>query len=375
MAAKKISLDAGYDGIKVILENGITYKTPAEVVSERYHALPERLMSDDSTKNYVIMYGTDNERFAIGELAADIKRGLHGATDLDDLYIENASRYSNPNFKRLCLASIYCAIKKSDEITGKPFLSDNATIKLSVAVPNDYLKEVSDAVNQLFAGSHEFAIKIGDSEPEMVNLNISKVSRGSQTILSVIGYAGDDNGNIVGYNSDDFPLLSLDLGYGTAGIAYIDKGLLVKETESNKEFTMMRVNQRTAKGIQELTHISCTHRNIEMAVRSGASQDAIWKYEKGSEYTTINILEAQEIEVGHMTDELYEYIKKEYPITFIQNVLISGGTGTRFYPALCEKFTGNKLLAKENVHLAECKYAGKEYEPIYAVAVGGLKML
>lgn len=371
----RIGIDPGYDGVKAVVENGTHFWCPSDVLSETIQPLPEKLDSQDAKDNIMYIEGTGN-RFAVGIMARDMKAGMH-SVDHDDLHIENSSRFKSPNFKRLCLTAIYCSIQKAKQEDKKFQFTEDTTIEIYVAIPDGYVKDVAMDVMKIFMGQHEFSIATGDSLQQVV-LNISKVSVGSQAVLSIIGYAGDDEGYIVKLDDDDFPLLGLDLGYGTAGMVSIGKGLYVTKTESNKEYAMMSANVRTAKTVEQLSGISCTHQIVESAAaaaREGSMREAEWKYRQDGEYKILNILDEQKKEISRTIDGLYKHIEDNYDPTFIRSILVNGGSGTCFYPALLEKITSSKLLPAEQVHLGECEYKNIKYSSLYVVAVGALKTL
>lgn len=364
-----VGLDAGYDGIKIVLENGYKFWSPSEILSERLHPFPASLQTKEQ-RNGVIMYGDDNERFAIGELASEIKQGYHSATDMDDLHIENETRFLNPNFKRLCLACIYQALEASGET-----VDEDLKIELCIAVPHDYQKLVSRELRATFSGRQMVSIQYGNNEVQEAALLFTKVAVGSQVIFEFIGYAGDDEGYITELKDESYPVLLLDLGYGTSGKAVIEKGLFVSKAVSDKTYTMMKANEAAAAYISELSGMTCTHQMIEQAARSGSTRDAEFKYEKGSEYVSVNMLEVQQKKINEVVEGLYLTTKKEFDLPYIRNIIISGGSGMRFYQELVKKYTDTKLLEPENVIIANCLYKANDYDPLYAVAVGCIKQL
>ena len=373
----KVSLDVGYDGVKIAIEDGnkvMVHRYPSELLSSRTKELPEVQLGNAGAEDIIYKAAESSERYAVGALAVRGKAGRIGQIDFtDDLRKVGPERFQSMQFRILALTSIAAMLVQNG-------IEDNIDIDLLVAVPHKYLNHVANDVCKNLSGHHALDMQVGEVK-KTVTYNVVNVQTASQAILALVSYAYDSDGNICNLEENDYPVLISDCGYGTCGLVVVENGMLIDDTmsESNEEYTMMRVNMNTAAAINDYIgkqgYYSCQDIEERMSSRRDIDRIARYRSDRTGNYEELDIVSYFKEQLNAVVDSEYNHIQKCFRPERIRKVLVAGGCGKAFYPVLQSKMTASHMFTENQVVLNIPEYKGVEYNIVYGVAIGGLKLL
>ena len=382
--AIKVSVDPGYNGTKVVMENGREFWYDSAVVSDRNQTLREGSM-DKRQADSSIVVKQGEETYVVGAGAIGTRMGaetIRSASAIDDsLDLQGTIRYQNPNFAVLVNASVVSSIIQAAAegdivVDGDP---DEIRVIASIALPQDHTKKAASVVADLFWNKDfSFDITIGTGETRHISLVYDHILVFSQVLLSMVGYAADDFGKF----RDDFdytfyPTLLVDCGYGTIGLCFVlENGFVSERIESNTDYAMKSVNIAVSEKLKQMGY-EISEGDVD--VRSRDPHKSIVRkivmVNGKRKAEQVDVAEIRKEEVDSIAKKLSDYLYDAYKLETKGSVLVSGGTGEQYYPVLKKEICGSGVLPENRVILTQPVYHGKTYDSIYTVAVGGIKYL
>lgn len=377
-----VSVDPGYNGTKVFVA-GRAYRYDSVVISDKNQTLRNNGGLSKKKMDSRIAVLQDGTKYIVGEYAIEMKAAsdsIENDTSVDDsLEIYGTTRFSNSNFTVLVNAAVVTSIIRAKEEGALKITDlDDISVNLIMALPHAYVERATDELIEKFRTPFSFDIEIGASEARSVKLTYNHFVTISQALLTLCGFAADDDGVIKeSFDESFYPTLLVDCGYGTIGICYITAGGYVSEkSESNTRLAMKAVNTATSEKLREMG-FSKSDNDVELMV-TGQKKSVIHKTNKvDDKWVTeeTNVAELHSEILRSVVGELVDRLFKEYDLDTKQSILVSGGTGTQYFPELQKKICESGILEEERVILTEATYGGKTYPSIFTVAIGGMKFL
>lgn len=378
MGIIKLSIDAGFDSAKIIVNEFEVY-VPFNICNITKH---ETQFLSNYRDDYIEIVD-DNMHYIVGEQARTLLYNSQAMEkSIRDLH-DPAKRFLCDEFRIVCVASMAYAFYKASE-AGVFALDDvkDAEIYAIFNLPHSQYADLKQTMQSTFEGIHSANMVFsnsGSAENVSLEFTIKRVAVSSQAIDAVIAHAGTVEEKTGEDILDDAPILVVDGGQRTVGLARIEKGgaLLSDKADSFTNFAMLEVNQQTAKDIEKATGREFTDYMVEAAC-TGRTPEVIKYIDKESgKVKEYNVKEAREKNIEKYCELLFEEVDKPiYGLLDIRNIVVAGGTGSCYYPYLVKRYVNDmEVLDKSHVIMVEPTLNGKKYDAIFAVAVGGYKTL
>lgn len=372
-----VSIDPGYDGTKVTV-NGARFSIPKKTIRKQGNEY-------ESTGSLDGIYEvtTKDGSFLCGpniQVLVDDNNELHQRFDKSAEQAANYSHFNTREFAANALAALELAlIKASKSGVIDPAKISKENLYVVVELPHDSLKDMSRAVADALLGEHEYTFKgtvDGEDIDTKVNIEIGNEEHFftiSQVIACLSGYMSDDEGYPIDSLKDKFPVLVIDGGYYTMGDCAMSKTQAISGADSNTEFGMMTIHERTAKAINSKCHTNYKAYDMDNLFSEEKGIVVIpknlSKSGKNESFDCNKILEEQTREVFN---EYLAYLEEKYDcFKKIKMILFGGGTGKIYYDLFQEVAADYpNLVAK----LVTYKMDGEEVTPREAISAGGYKM-
>jgi len=365
-----IGIDPGFDSYKVIA-NGKSFKFPASVLETDERNFSEYIVRDD----FMLLKTEKGITYRIGQYARE-KMHIDKDIDLEKNFF-GFERFGTPEFK----VGIETAIALAIENAGLYDEHKDLDIYLIIAVPHVVKAMANDSdVLGLFLEPFNFSLILGKNEEKKYNFLIdqSRIKTVSQTIALMLGEVSSNEGRINESNADiitNGPTLMLDGGYYTVGMVQVSAGGSIDEKKafSNTDYAMRNVNMKVCKEIED-RRPDIRHTSIEHLIEK---QNGILKYmSKEGKAGTINLNQIRDEKIKETCSEFIDFLNQTY--NYLQDfnyILVSGGTGTLFYPYILEYYTGSGLFDRDHVILAKARYKDDSYSDEFAIVAGAYKGL
>ncbi|MGN0144486.1 MAG: hypothetical protein ACI398_05845 [Clostridium sp.] len=367
-----IAVDPGFDTIKVVA-NGKFFKFPFNTEKTDEKKISNMSVADD----FILYRNKDNETWRIGQYARELIFEKKDSSDIEEkmknFYSEK--RFVSDEFTIGLRTAIAMAI---DKLNLYESLS-NITIYIMVALPHSVRDNYSTQVKSVLSGNHDYYVRIGKEYEEEYSFFIEEnnIFTVSQTVASILGETSDDEGNIDEdkfYYLSDGPTLVIDGGFYTIGEVAVDRGGSIDEekTFSDTEHAMKNINMEIAKEL-ESQRPDIKYYVIEYLM---SKNDGKIKYLKDgkAEVIELNVLKKEKIK--EMSQRFIESLNKKYNNLLDFNyVLVTGGTGARYYEHLVEYYVGKGIVDEDRLILTNNILNGKSFDIEYAIAAGAYKGL
>ena len=367
-----ISVDPGFDSMKVIA-NGIAFKFPFNAVRT-----DEAMISNFAIQDDFIMYRDDlGATYRVGSYAREMifDKKTADPSELTDFYTED--RFLTEEFK----VGLRCAIAMAINSTGLYADQADLNIYLMLALPHACRQQFAASLVGSAVGQHKFALRIGNAPIKDFSYTVTNdhVFTISQTIAAILGETSDIDGNIADdkfkYLSDG-PTLVIDGGYYTTGIVMVSRGGSVDDamTESNTDFAMKNVNMAVVEAVKA-HRPDLRHYMIEYMLDTGNTKIKYMNAET-KKAETLDIRNIRKEKIAKICQGLIQHLNERYnDLLDINYVLVTGGTGAKFYPHLSRYYEEHGIMDKEHMLLTGCELGDKKLSIEYAIAIGGYKGL
>lgn len=367
-----IAVDPGFDTIKVVA-NGKFFKFPFNTEKTDEKKISNMSVADD----FILYRNKDNETWRIGQYAREL---IFEKKDSFDVEEKMKNFYSEKRFVcdeftiglRTAIAIAVDKLKLYESL-------NNITIYIMVALPHSVRDNYSTQVRSVLSGNHDYYVRIGKEYEEEFSFFIDEnnIFTVSQTVASILGETSDDDGNIDEdkfYYLSDGPTLVIDGGFYTIGEVAVDRGGSIDEekTFSDTEHAMKNINMEIAKEL-EPQRPDIKYYVIEYLM---SKNDGKIKYLKDgkAEIIDLNILKKEKIK--EMSHRFIESLNEKYNNLLDFNyVLVTGGTGARYYEYLVEYYVGKGIVDEDRLILTNNILNGKSFDIEYAIAAGAYKGL
>lgn len=366
-----LAIDPGFDSFKVVA-NGRTFKFPSNVIET-----DERKMADYNLRDDFMLYKDSyGATYRVGQYARELvyqnKDIKERSREQEEFYTEQ--RFTSGDFQVSLRSAIALALKSE----GLPSHYDG-TIYVIVALPHSCRTRYTAAVIGAAAGKHSFTMRLGqDAEQDyQFNIDDKNVMTVSQTIASILGETSDDHGKI---NRDKFfylsngPTLVLDGGYYTMGIVEVSKGGSVDDTktESDIRHAMRNVNSQVAREVRKVRS-DIEHYQVEYLISQNEGQI---RYMQDGKAQIIDLNKIRAQKVRNVCTDFCRYLDEKYNnLLDVRYVLVTGGTGSVFYPYILEHLEQSGVLDKDHVLLASGELCGISNPIEFSIVVGAYKGL
>ncbi len=385
-----LSIDPGFDSIKVVSNGGLMFKVPRDVVD-----ITDSNFYGERGAGYLKAVGcVEGKEYLVGEWAT---RQLSDTTLSDNsgdierqASFESLASFESPEMKVAILTCIGKALVtlardeknvlalKEREDGSFDLLTTQASIGVGVALPHSvttssqpFIKEWLDRENTFViedeSGAYHITIK-----PDFSVIN-------SQVILAMVGAITDEEGNtspdalINVQDRNSLPAIVIDGGYRTLGRFLLTSAMGVQDGESNQTYAMRNIHQRVADKLRkDCGRDDITPKKIKYLYENNESLHYIDKKGLGAEENVVNAVNDEVMNVcKDLIDELYH---KYNNLLEIKTLLVTGGTGAAYYEYL-KKALSERRLTWVNVVLTKYEFSGKAISPEYAIAVGLYKAM
>lgn len=367
-----IAVDPGFDTVKVIA-NGKFFKFPFNT-----EKTDEKKISNMTVGNDFIFYrNKDNETWRIGQYAREL---LYEKKDSYDIEEKMKSFYSEKRFVsseftiglRTAIAMAVLKLNLYKEL-------NDFKIYIMVALPHAVRDNYSTQVKSVLCGNHDYFMRIGKGEEQEYNFFIEEdnIFTVSQTVASILGETSDDEGNIDEdkfYYLSDGPTLVIDGGFYTIGEVAVDRGGSINEekTFSDTEHAMKNINIEISKEIEK-HRPDIKYYLIEYLMTKNEGKLKYLKNEK-AQIIDLNVLKKEKIK--EMSSKFIESLNRKYNNLLDFNyVLVTGGTGSRYYEYLKEYYVGRGIVEEDRFILTNNILNGEKFDIEYAIAAGAYKGL
>lgn len=367
-----IAIDPGFDTVKVIA-NGKFFKFPFNT-----EKTDEKKISNMTVGNDFIFYrNKDNETWRIGQYAREL---LYEKKDSYDIEEKMKSFYSEKRFVsneftiglRTAIAMAVLKLNLYKEL-------NDFKIYIMVALPHAVRDNYSTQVKSVLCGNHYYFMRIGNGEEQEYNFFIEEdnIFTVSQTVASILGETSDDEGNIDDdkfYYLSDGPTLVIDGGFYTIGEVAVDRGGSINEekTFSDTEHAMKNINIEISKEIEK-HRPDIKYYLIEYLMTKNEGKLKYLKNEK-AQIIDLNVLKKEKIK--EMSSKFIESLNRKYNNLLDFNyVLVTGGTGSRYYEYLKEYYVGRGIVEEDRFILTNNILNGEKFDIEYAIAAGAYKGL
>lgn len=389
-----ISVDPGFSGMKCWV-NGVNSNLASIVVdiTSYYKKIYGSNLDKSSEETRILKIDEDGET-KIYEVGVSARVLLDNNKELADEYAKddinaaqkNLERFRTPTYKTELKAAIANALINYAnylEENGKDKLPlenlNDYTIILGTPFPHSYADKLADVLSS-YAGEYNYKFKAGHNEYD-ISYTILKeyVFTQSQTLCVLLNETTDDEGNTIDNNVyGKLPAIIFDGGYKTMGVAGVNPNYTIAAySDSFAKWAMYTINDETSKNVlfdQKIQTAKIKPKisedNIDYTLKNN---DGLYNFindKDHSERYDIKPIHKQVLDAT-CKDMLDTLADKTDSFMGIEQVIIAGGTGNAYQPAI-KKYLENRFTV---VKAANTKYDGKEIEPIYTISLGMYKML
>lgn len=382
-----VSVDPGFDSVKVCLNGGVLIKIPKEVADITGKS---NLFLGPKEASYIKVKYAEGKEHLVGVYAAqylneasyDANKGVEEKASIADTFAtfetfdKQVLIMSSIGAALITLAKMNSTVVFLNKKGEREFEVNTSQAKLhfGVSLPHDAVDSEWGYINSWLSQAHKFDIELEDG---IYHLDIKPEStkKASQVVVALVGAITDDDGNVTKnelLNPEQLPALVIDGGMLTLGKFLFTSVKSVDGGESNQTYAMKNVYERVAEIIREdYRRTDITYRKIKRIMEEGCKIPYL-KEDGSSGIIEVDKLVNEELEkvCRIMIDELYE----EYNDLFdVKTILITGGTGAAYYKIF------NAILKKErpwiSVLLTDYEFFGEKISPEFAISVGMYKAL
>ena len=392
-----LSIDLGFNGIKGIVGTPESALFAFHLFDDIVDITGKKSVgagSETVLSNSVIIKDENQESFIVGnEAKRYLRTGRIEKMKNTDFYSYNTAaeesaykRFTTPLFKKVQLAAIQQGLvilslmKGYEDVLTSNDYSFDISFQLPIAISgagSSYRTILEENIKKDNNLGFQCFTESGKSEILTLPENIRKadIHFSAQAVDTFFcELESDDNIQL--------PALVLDCGGRTIGITFIEETMEIRPGyESNTEFAIDNVNMATYNKLKEIMgeegieFSGLTEENIEEYASSEKGKQVSY-LNKSKEIVDISITEIYNQEAEKKAHELYNYLKnnKEHLKSLVQSrtILVSGGTGNRYYITL-KNDIAEIMKDKTPVVLAKGESNGHEFGPIFSVALGGFK--
>lgn len=385
MAAKSVkktldvSLDPGFNGFKMVVE-GLVLDVPF-VVDDITSAKSDNLKLNDAAIYSEIMDESGNKRkYIAGESARTKLNKFNKNSRAEMVRFYSIERFAMPIFeaglKTIMAYGLY-RFENSEEnkvgFTVDKLNQGEFELTVAVALPHSHEKELFDnyvkgylvAPQKLVLSTNREEIAFDYTIPE------GNIAHTSQARVAMFSVMIDEEGNYVEEYTDphNLPALIVDGGYKTMGLFTLQDNYDIDEAESNEEFAMYNINEAIANAIKPLVP-GIESYTVEKCIEDGKNVIAYWD---GDTAKTFDINPLRENIYKEFQDKFWKYLLEKTNKFFGYSlVIIAGGTGKVYSDYITEKLAPLSVI---KTVVARAKLNGKEYDPVFAVAIGQYKLM
>lgn len=363
-----IVVDTGFDGCKMCI-NGYVLNIPFMV--EDITTREVNIFSDKSSSNYIIAR-MDGKTYLVGERARQSLLELDHRTDaaqMDTFY--TIGRFADTKYRvglKTCLAyGLYMYANSTDEKLIEELNNGNVEIVIGVALPHQQDEELwTNHVKPILMKPIDVILEVGSRMPVHFDFNINETNmyHNSQAISAMFAVTLKEDGSTDMNEIDPKhrPLLVIDAGYMTVGIFKLSRDGRIDQAESNQQYAMHNINTAVAGEVKKYRP-EIEGYNIEALALSGETV----RYKESGSYRTIDIADLRKKQIIVTAENLMNYLVTKFnDLLDIKSAIVAGGTGKIYNEYLAPEFEKRGI---RNI-LATPTIDGKEYEPVFAVAIG-----
>lgn len=387
----KISLDPGYDGVKVTAE-GLTFDFPSVVVD--ITGKEENFIAGFSKKNYILSHYIPNRSHLLGEhaemliLENDIERAFEEKAGMLDSY----EKFSTQDSEITLITAIGMSLIRVSQFREKhnigpqidltkPINEDSKLkIFVSVALPHDAVDKAWPGIKQKLVGRKQFAIETENGRFDLdFTIEEGHCQATSQVIDAFIGTIIDDNGNYYSEVEEDvflteLPAVVIDGGFKTTADFGLTKNLMVENAKSEFDYSMSIVYKNVAKRIKQDYERDVKYYQLKAILKNDDGKImVIDENDRSKEVDIKPLLEEEKRKIAHV---YIEHICNKYNnLLNHKKLIIGGGTGAAFYPYFKEFIEDKRSHLRDKLVLTNYKFMGSNIDPVFAISVGQYKLM
>lgn len=403
-----ISCDPGFDAFKIVV-NGFIVWVPKDIVNVTTRE--KDIVSGMAIEGeYINSHYIAHNSYLVGDAARLVCNEKefsksYVSSDFEDAEANSFHRFRNALFEISVMTAIGFALVKYYEYQCRENgcadfdLSDiNATHYPFVVLelPEGLVSEqgrllpehagILEEIKSKICKNHSFSIETKTGEHAIgIDLTLtngaSRYGELSQVRAAYGGAMSDDNGKFLKISKDStdlLPALIVDGGYRTIGIFKLTSNGLVINAESNMDYAMYNVILEMQRLLKE-DGINVTVRDIEDAIRNGNGELIYVVDESRGTTDVVDINPIRKEVISNMSAGLMAY----FEVTFnnlkdIKSVVVTGGTGNAYYEHIFNYICENKKHIKrpaDSVILTDYEFNGEKIDPVFAIAIGGYKIV
>jgi len=347
-----IGLDPGFDALKVVTTakmrkfpnfytKGLSEGSSVLVTNESYLAI----RNDDT-----------GECYEIGEYAKQNVFISKLNVDTDITYSER--RFASSANKLVMLAGIGLALLDNGYREG-----DKPNILITAALPYDYEALFRNNIFQHLCGHHNFSLKAGGGGFVRFNIEIkeNQLFVTNQAFAAMMSVCMNNEGKTIHKELWNNALLIFDGGFYTLNLLFVNRQKIYKEKSlSNTEYSMINIYRDAAEEISSRIGAAVPFWNLDYII---LRQKGIYTYGKEGDMH-IDVRPILNSIIAKYAENTVEYLKLKYDsLHYIDKVIVTGGTGIRYFEEL-EKVFGSKII------LSKGEAKSGEFDPVFAIAVG-----
>lgn len=379
-----VAIDTGFDGCKMRV-NGLKMNIPFVIqdITETEQNYNLRRIDDSFVRCTI-----GEHTYIIGEVARTYLLSSAQRAGRADIMEEwyTMARFKTSLFETALSAFIAYGLHQYSEYTIKQnkdiFLleeSDKWDIMVGVALPHTYVDTYMSDIHLYIAGTkeepkvHELEISVGSKEPIHCNFRVSRTFFNSQLICVLLNELLNDDGEDIEEGKviyDYLPALVIDAGYKTLGNCEFGIAENIIMGDSNTEYAMMNINNIVAEQVRNEADDNsiCQGYMVDELVKR---KDKV-NYLKENKACSIDVGKIKKTVFKETTGKLIDYLLKKYNNLLEEKmIIVAGGTGSQYYPAILEFCKEKRSYLADNVILAGDQEAyGCKCEAIYAVVTG-----
>lgn len=379
LSMKKVllAMDTGFDGCKICI-NGYLINIPFavfDITGKDYQFLAHR-SSDDFIRSEIA-----GKTHLLGERAKisllESKQRAE-AKQMDTFY--TIGRFKTEAYKVALKSFIGYALYKyeqyslkndKDPFTIKSLNEGKVELYVGSALPHSQKDEIwEESVLPTLLEPISLNLLVGEEAPVSINIQLTEdnLCMNSQVISAMFAVTLDEEGNFKPECIGDqmLPMLVIDAGYLTVGIFLFSQNGQVVVAESNQEFAMHNVNERTANIMKE--HRSdITPYNVETLAKK--NEKIRYSYKQGNEtvYNFYDVAQLRNKEIERAATNLNSYLCNTFnDLLDVKSIVVAGGTGDQYYKHLEPDYKKRLIDAQ----LARPEMAGETHDPVFAVVIG-----
>lgn len=327
-----VAVDIGYSGVKLMAPN-IVACFPSFAIKSK----GKRLDIGDQEGNRNILYKDSNGNlWIVGVMAQDSLSSFD--PEMQGLSVYDRNRYDSEMFH--VLADVAIGVAYRENPLGSP---EGRKMVVRTGLPNTYLKNDSPLIREVFAGHHEFSLKIenGPWINYSYDLAMEDVSVMPQPMGTLLSASSTIDGQITedGIRLFSTPTLIVDAGFGTTDCFTI-RGQEIGQMETFDTISMREVLQRTSDDIHEKYGISIPVPAMQYCLETGTVEVPNRKEFKRTYEPFEDILFSNNAAVA---EECLQTLAKTYNyFAEYKNIIVTGGCP--WYPIFAERLSGYEGL-------------------------------